>query len=61
VEINKNGVWTPITFQDLHNGDTFRLFEPTGEPVTGDNNDTEFIATSEPYIINNIVTIDIKE
>lgn len=60
VEINKNGEWLPILFSELKNGDTFRMFESTGEPVVGDDNDTIFTAISDTYKINETLSIDIK-
>jgi len=61
IEVNRDGVWFPILFKDLHKGDTFRMFESTGEPVIGDKNDTDFIATSEPYVTDDVLTINVKE
>lgn len=61
IEVNKDGAWLPIPFENLHKGDTFRMFESTGEPVIGDKNDTDFIATSEPYLSDNTLTINVKE
>lgn len=61
VEVKKDGVWSPIVFADLHNGDIFRMFESTGEPVVGSNQDTEWVATSEPYLVDSTYAIDVKE
>ncbi len=53
--------WLPIEFKNIKKSDTFRLFESTGEPVSGEDGDTEFIATSNPYITKDGVDgIDIK-
>lgn len=51
--------WEDILFSQIKVGDTFRLFESTGEPVIGNKNDTEFIATSATYI-NNSNTYEVK-
>jgi len=61
VEVKKGGEWIPIAFTDLHNGDTFRMFELTGEPVVGEKQDTEWVAASEPYPAGSTYAIDIKE
>jgi hypothetical protein len=61
IEVNRNGDWIPITFENLHKGDLFRMFESTGEPVIDDKGNTDFIAISEPYLSNNTLTINVKE
>lgn len=61
IEVNRDGVWFPILFKDLHKGNTFRMFESTGEPVIDDKGNTDFIAISEPYLSNNTLTINVKE
>lgn len=61
VEILINDEWLPIEFKNIKKGDTFRLFESTGEPVLSEDGDTEFIAISNPYITKGGVDgIDIK-
>lgn len=60
-EILINDEWLPIEFKNIKKGDTFRLFESTGEPVLSKDGDTEFIAISNPYIAKGGVDgIDIK-
>lgn len=48
-EILKDGEWIQCRFRDLKSGDTFRLFEPTGEPVVLRKDKTDFIALSDAY------------
>ena len=61
VEILVDGEWLPIEFKNIKKGDTFRLFESTGEPALGEDGGTEFIAASNPYITKDGVDgIDIK-
>jgi hypothetical protein len=60
IEVNKNGEWISIPFGELKSGDIFRMFENTGEPVIGDKDDTVFTAISNPYKINETLSIDIK-
>lgn len=57
----KNGeLWENIYFQHLKKGDIFRMFEPTGDPVIGNKNDTEFVADSDVYKnTNDIWQIDV--
>jgi hypothetical protein len=50
VEIKNNNIWEEINFSELKKGDTFRMFEPDGEPVKDLNNKTEFLATSDTYM-----------
>ena len=55
-EIWKDGGWKEIDFRDLHQGQTFRLWEPTGEYV-GD-----FMAASDPYISDeNVWMVEVEE
>lgn len=35
--------------EELHKGDIFRIFEPSGKPVVGNKRETIFYAISEPY------------
>jgi hypothetical protein len=49
-----DGEWSIITMSDLHQGDVFTLFESdTGEQVGG-----EWLALSEPRIIDGVVGVD---
>jgi hypothetical protein len=62
VEVNRNGIWKAIDFKKLNKGDNFKMFEPTGEPVIDNNNNTVFYSTSEPYKNENgIWQIDVME
>ena len=40
----------------LNRGDTFRMFEPTGEPVKDKQGNTIFLALSNPYWSDNYNT-----
>lgn len=41
--------WEEIDFKHLHVGDNFRLFEPNGDLVVNEKNESIFCATSNPY------------
>lgn len=49
IEIYKDNHWQEIDFHNLKTGDKFRMFEPSGEPVVGNKNDIEFVATSDTF------------
>lgn len=61
VEIKNNEEWKEIEFSELKKGETFRMFEPDGEPVKDLNNRTEFLATSDTYMSEELqqYTIDV--
>ena len=48
VELLVDGQWTSVKLEDLVNGDTFRMFEVTGEPVDYEGS-TEFVAEGNAY------------
>lgn len=54
-EIFKDGRWSTGVFKDLKKGDTFRMFEPTGEPVK-DGAATDFVALSNAYFCTQLKT-----
>lgn len=55
-----NLYWHDIEFKELKNGDIFRMFEPTGEPVLDKNGNWEFVANCDAYLNKNgIWTIEI--
>lgn len=60
-EIKIDGEWREIPFMELKRGDTFRLFEPTGEIVAAGKY-TEFVADTDAYLneegVGTIGTID---
>ncbi|MNJ01616.1 hypothetical protein D3C73_1613020 [compost metagenome] len=57
----EDGTFKRIDFTDLKEGDVFRLFESTGEPVTTALGHEEFTATSDPFLNEESVwTIDIN-
>jgi hypothetical protein len=49
VEIKINGEWEPAKFEDIIEGDIFRLFEPTGEPVEDLDGNTVFTAMTDAF------------
>jgi len=52
--------WEQCKMSDLCEGDMFRVFEPTGEPVKCHEIYTVFRAISPPYVNErNVVTIDV--
>jgi hypothetical protein len=55
VEILRNEKWVDYEFMDLKNGDIFRLFESTGEPV---DYGRPWIATGSAYSNNGVGTVD---
>lgn len=59
VEVLKNDIWEQKEFYELREGDTFRMFESTGEPVIGNKNDTVFKATSNPFGNDGVWAIDV--
>lgn len=61
VQVKRNGVWEDIKFEELNKGELFRMFEPdNNEPVKDEKGNTEFTATSEPYITKeNVWAIDV--
>lgn len=48
--LTKTQQWKSIPFEQLRKGDTFRMFEPTGEPVLDKSKNNIFIAHSDPYL-----------
>ena len=60
-QIFKNENWIDVEFQELKNGDNFRLFEFNGEEVKDKNGNTKFIATSDAYLNNGFWTINYNE
>lgn len=49
VERLTDGEYVKIPFQELKKGDTFRMFNPDGEPVIW-KEDTIFYAMGDPYL-----------
>lgn len=41
--------WLQIPISDVLEGDVFRMFEATGEPVTDDKGETNFIAKCDAF------------
>lgn len=41
--------WHDMEFTDLKDGDIFRMFESTGEPVIGLNDTTEWTVNGDVY------------
>lgn len=48
--IYKNRKWVYMPFSGIKADNKFRLFEPTGEPVIDDFNNTEFTAACDAYL-----------
>ena len=53
--------WVGVLFGKLVKGDTFRLFEPDGTPVTSNRSCSTFVATSDSYLEKGIYTICYKD
>ncbi len=62
VQVLRNNIWTEIDFNELKNGDKFKMFEPDGELVKYQDC-TEFNAISDIYFNEKYDTlaIDIAE
>lgn len=63
VEVKRKNEWIRVFgVNDLHNLDEFRMFEPDGRPVIGENGQVVFKAISEPYWSDDLCTwmIDIE-
>lgn len=60
--LTKTQQWKEIPFEQLRKGDTFRMFEPTGEPVLDENKNNIFYANSDPYLTEEgVYGVSIKE
>ena len=62
IEVFRDDEWKEVKeMYELRKGDSFRMFEPDGQPVITDKGETVFHAISEPYWsdIHNQWTIDI--
>ena len=59
VEVFKDNSWTNTRMQDLKLNDKFRMFEGDHEPVYM-LEQTDFIAMSEPYIIEGVWGVRVK-
>ncbi len=51
VEVIRDGKWVETPLREVVTGDTFRMFEPDGEPVE-DQGQREFIASSDAFQIS---------
>jgi len=61
VEIKVAGRWTPCKFSDVVKGDTFRLFESTGEPVVLPDGLAEFIASDDAVLLHGKWVLETKD
>ena len=50
VEVQTEDGWEQIEMKELVPGDTFRMFESTGEPVIGAGGKEDWIVCGLPYI-----------
>lgn len=50
IEVFRDGVWTRVRLLKLRIGDRFRMFEPTGESVRGNNGSDVWKALDAPYM-----------
>ena len=63
VEVLKGDAFEEIPFEKLKPGDTFRMTEPTGEPVlwSGEEGETGFFrAAGDPFLLNGVWTIKVS-
>lgn len=51
-EVRRNGDWVVVLLKEVRKGETFRMFESTGEPVSMGVDDTrsEYVAASDAYL-----------
>lgn len=54
-------VWLKIPFEQLKQGDVFRMFESSGEPVVGMDGGVIFEALENPNKLEGVEAIKIKE
>lgn len=45
-----DAAWLPICLCDVKKGQSFRMFEPDGTPITDEWNDTVFVAETDGWI-----------
>lgn len=50
VEVYADGQWTEVEFEDVVQGDKFRIFEETGEPVYDKIGQCEFVAQGDAHM-----------
>jgi len=50
VEVKQNGEWTKTNMIDIKKGQTFRMFEPNGDPVEDDDGCTVWTTDSNAYM-----------
>ena len=62
IERFESGEWIEVDFEDLKKGDLFKMFNPdNGALYESDDNGSEFVAASDPYINDDgIFTINIE-
>lgn len=53
VEVKTTNGWTRTEMKYLKPKDTFRMFEPTGEPVTNKKTESEWVVSDKPSKIIN--------
>ncbi len=58
VVVLRDDDWQEIPFEQLKNGDTFRMYEPTGEPILNEAGTVFHKATSEPFLKDGIWAIE---
>jgi len=59
-----NDEWTPTDMELVQDGMTFRMFEPTGEPVVDNAGNTQWVAIGNAYLVEgtkNLYGVKIKE
>jgi hypothetical protein len=59
VEVQRDG-WQQLRLMDLMPGDVFRMFESEGEPVVGNDGETEWVVRNAPYMENGRATVDVN-
>jgi len=60
IEVLVDGKWEHINLCELKSGDTFRMFESTGEPVVDEKGRKVWIVTSDIFIKDGMLAINIK-
>lgn len=59
IEVLKDLKWQEVQFYELRDGDIFRMFKSTGEPVFNTDEQTIFYASSNPFGSDGVWSIDI--
>jgi len=54
-------MWQNLPFKTIKKGETFRLFEPGGKRVVGEDGDEEFVAVADAYKSGRVWVVNVKK